>query len=255
MKKTIIALGVVVLAGCSSTEYPVYKNTVFENFVPVETPKEASRHTKSAVTITDLGRVSEQIVPPVNVQACEGTKLLVKEITRDGKPALTEVMEVVDPFAGMHVRRILVENNTKHTITLGTVDAILIDPNGNDHEMSSRDTLERYIRAKRPCSSTRTVISAFDTVPFLANQIRVRPSRDMEVFVPFPNKNDLAMRGEWSFQLLDFPTGTDVSGAISKRDTFTFPIIMEQIQTTVRSQKDGLFSPWREIDRNTITIE
>jgi hypothetical protein len=255
MKKLIITLAAIALAGCSSTEYPVFKNTVYKNFMPVEKSKDDSRQTKSAVTITDLGKVNEQIVPPVNVQACDGTQLLVTQVTRDGKPALKEVMEIVDPFANMHVRRVMIENNTDHTITLGTVDGILIDPNGNDHEMSSRDSLERHIQSQRPCSSTRAVVAAFDTVPFLANQIRVRPGRKEEVFVPFPNRNQLSMAGEWSFQLLDFPTGTQASGAVSSRDAFTFPIFMEEMQTTVRSQKDSFFAPWREIERNTVTIE
>lgn len=254
MKKIMIVLVAGVLSGCAATEYPVYKNTVYENYVAVEKTRAASRLTKSSVTVTDLGRVSEKIVPPVNVQACAGTELSYTQITRDGKAVLKENMEVVDPFSNMHIRRVMIENNTKHTITLGTVDAILVDPNGNDNEMSNRDSLERYIRSKRLCSSTRAVIAAFDTVPFLANQIKVRPGRDKEVFVPFPNKDNLAMRGEWSFQLLDFPTGTDVSGSISKRDAFSFPIMVEQTRTTVRSQKDSFFSPWVEIERNAVTM-
>lgn len=255
MKKLICIVAVGILSGCSSTEYPIFKDTVYENFAAVEKSKAASRQTKSSVTITDLGRVSEQIVPPVKVQACDGTKLLVTQITVNGQPALKEVMEVVDPFARMHVRRVMITNDTQHTITLGTVDAILVDPNGNDHESSSRDTLERHIRAKRPCSSTRMVTAAFDTVPFLTNQIKVRPGRDIEVFVPFPNKNDLAMRGEWSFQILDFPTGTDASGAVSKRDAFSFPIEINQTRTTVKSKKDSFFGPWTEVDRSSTTIE
>lgn len=255
MKKLICIFAVCVMSGCSSTEYPIFKNTVYENFAAIEKSKEASRQTKSSVTVTDLGRVSEQIVPPVKVQACDGSKLLVTQITVNGQPALKEVMETVDPFSNMHVRRVMIENDTKHTITLGTVDGILVDPNGNDHEMSSRDSLERHIRSKRPCSTTRDVIAAFDTVPFLANQIRVRPGRNMEVFVPFPNKNELAIKGEWSFQLLDFPTGTDVSGAVSKRDTFTFPIEINQTRTTVKSKKDSFFGPWTEVERDTVTVD
>lgn len=255
MKRLFVITGILAVGGCMSTEYPVFKNEKFNDFVAIEATKAASTKTKNSVSITDLGKVSEQIVPPVQVQACDGMKLLIKEVIRNGKPAYEEVMEVVNPFDGMHVRRVMIKNDTNHTITLGTVDAILVDPNGNDHEMSNRDSLERYINSKRPCSSTRAITASFDSVPFLANQIKVRPGRNKEVFAPFANKRDLAIKGEWSFQLLDFPTRTDASGAVSRRASFVFPIEIEQTSTTVRYQKDGLFSPWVEIDRNTTTIE
>jgi hypothetical protein len=255
MKKLAMILIVGILSGCSATEYPIFKTANYNNFVPTDSPLTEARQTKSSVTITDLGRVSDQIVPLVNVQACDGSKLLVSEGTKDGKPVYNNVMENVDPFSGVYVRRVRIENDTKHSITLGTVDAILVDPNGNDNEMANANTLERLIYANRPCPSTRQLTNAFNSVAFLSNQIKVRQGRDVEVIVPFHGKSNLSIAGEWSFQLLDFPTGTDVSGAVSKRDSFMFPIIMEQTRTTIKSQKDGFFSPWVEVERNTVKID
>jgi uncharacterized protein YxeA len=260
MKKIIILLIAGILAGCATTEYPIYKSEVYDNFTPVTKSKEESRQTKSSVTITDLGRVTEQIIPPAYVQACEGEKVLYKQVKKtDFLGNVTyvneEIMESIDPFEGMHIRRISLNNNTGHTIKLVDVDAVLVDPNGNDHAMSSRERLERHINSKRPCSSTRAVISAFGDVAFLANPIRVRPGRDVEVFVPFPNKDNLAIPGEWLFEINDFPTRTADSGAVTKRDSFRFPIEMKQTATTVKLQKDSFFSPWKEIDRQTIDVE
>jgi hypothetical protein len=261
MNKIIILLMIGILGGCGSTEYPTYKSTVYENFTEASKSKEVSRQTKYAITITDLGRVSEQIIPPVTVQACNGNQLLFTEVKKHnyttGKDYYVrqQATEAVNPFDGMHIRRLSIVNDTDHTVKLMDVDAVLVDPNGNDHEMSNRDSLERHINAKRPCSSTREVIAGFNNVAFLANPIRVRPGRNMEVYVPFPNKDTLAIKGEWLFEINDFPVKTSDSGAVSKRASFRFPIDIKQTRTTVKSQKDSFFAPWKEADRQTTDME
>jgi hypothetical protein len=77
----------------------------------------------------------------------------------------------------------------------------------------------------------------------------------VQVYVPFPSKDNLDLAGEWLFQINDFPTRTAESGEITKRDSFSFPIEVKQTATTVNLQKDGIFSGWKEIDRQTVDVK
>lgn len=159
MKMLVIEI---LVAGCETT--PQARTLVLHTYL-IKSVGNAQKQTKENITVQDMCE-AKQVVRPVRVQACGGTRLLFKqrEATRrrDGRRykevRSVPVFETVDPLRGICVRWVKITNNSEHNPVFSRLDPVLVDCAGNDLEGLRAEVLIQNIRAGRPCSSTHALI-------------------------------------------------------------------------------------------------
>ena len=250
----LIAIVALAAAGCASG--PETRTIIQETF-SIEAIEGTSRQIIGNVTVEDLGE-AQQIIPPMEVQACDGPFLLVREVTRktnEGEKYIEEypVLETVDPFQGIYVRRLKIGNDTEHTMRLDRIDAVMVDAAGNDNELMTKSALRMDILAKRPCPSTQGLIEYLRSVKLLGADIRIRPGRSTVLFAAFSGV-DKRVTGDWTLELNEVPVATDPAGEIVRIASFEFPLQAKGYRTITIQRREGWLEPWVEIQRRTIEI-
>ena len=251
----LAVISAVFLSGCASG--PQTRVVVRESFSIVAIGDKSSL-TKGRITIEDMGELSH-IIPPVRVQACEGSFLKysrVKATTGKGKTHTKRrpVFEAVDPLRHLYVRRLKIRNDAEHILHLDRAETVLVDAAGNDNKGMTKGQLRRFWRAARPCPSTRRVIASLRGLKFLGSNIRILPGRVARVLVAFP-RIDKRILGDWALEIHGLPVDTDNTGKISRVASFAFPLASRGYRTTIEMRKEELLAPWREISRRTEAIK
>ncbi len=248
------------LSACT-TQYPEFRDLVRYRYLISDVPQTSRVQRQQAVTIHDQGEALN-VISPVEVQACDGRQLRYSTIEKtrkvDGKKVKYKetkpVMVKVDPLADIYLRRVQFHNGTPHTLSFASMDIVFVDPTGTDYPMASRRQLAQFMRADRPCPSTRGLIKALSSLTLLNPQQTLLPNRTRAVYLAFPDLK-LTTPGRWRLELHNVPTKTNRAGGIVRRTSFTFPFDVKKYQLTVRQRKEGLFKPWREVSRNKVEIK
>ena len=250
-----LVLPVLLLFGCATG--PQTQVLVRDSFV-MEAVDGTSKQTLGGVTAEDLGEQAD-VVPPVRVQACKGSRLLFREVKQRDKKGKTHtkrrpVFVEVDPFRNLHVRRLKIRNDTEHVLSLKRIEAVFVDAAGNDNEGMTRATLRRYLRSARPCPSTRAVVASLRSLKFLGSNIRLRPGRVTQVLAVFSGI-DRRILGDWTLELHGVPVETDPAGRVSRVASLSFPFRTRGYRTTVERRKETTFGPWQELSRKVEEID
>ena len=252
---TLFLVVTLVSEGCATG--PQVKTIVRDTF-SIEAIEGTSRQTVGNVTVEDLGE-AQGILTPVEVQACDGPFLVtrkLKRITKEGEEYTEEhpVLEIVDPFQGVYVRRLKIRNDTEHTMRLNRIDAVLLDAAGNDNELMTKSMLGQDLLARRPCPSTRGLIENLRSVKLLGADIRIRPGREAVLFAAFSGV-DRRIVGDWTLELNEMSVSTNSAGEVSRVASFEFPLLVKGYRTVITLEKNGLFEPWVEVHRRTDEVQ
>ena len=247
--------GIIVLASCATG--PLNETLVKESY-SLEAINKNLKRTIGNITVEDLGEPPD-VLAPVRVQACKGRRLVFDEvkITRSKGKTHTQrrpVYEEVDPFEGLYVRRLNIRNDSKHSLSLNRVEAVLLDAAGNDNVGMSKAMISRILYRERPCSSTRDLISSWRSLKVLGNNIRLRPGRTARVLVIF-SRIDKSIPGDWTLQLHGFPVEKDRAGKVTHVASFEIPLVSRGYRTTIERRKETMLGPWRVIRKSREPIE
>ena len=88
----------------------------------------------------------------------------------------------------------------------------------------------------------------------LGKNTRVRRGREDTFLVAFSGV-DKSITGDWVLELNDFPVATNAAGQVTRLTSFRFPLEPRGYRTTIRQRKEGMFTPWVEIGRQTEEIK
>ncbi len=245
---TVATLG----SGCADDGKPRFRTVVADTFA-IEAVGDASKQTKRSIAVEDMGE-AQQVVRPMQVQACDGPHLRYAERKISRKIKQVPVYETVDPLQGIYVRRLKIRNDTDNVMRLNRIDVVLVDAAGNDNEGMSKEILEQNIRAARPCSSTQALVNSLRSLKILGSDARIRPGRAVEMLAAFTSV-DKSIVGDWTLEMNDFPVATNQAGEVIQVTSFKFPLVSKGYRTSIKYRKDSFFSPWAEVDRKTEEID
>lgn len=235
------------LTACIASE-PQTRVRTLDSFAIV-TVEDQKAQKVDEVAIQDMGEVKD-LIRPIQIQACEGSRLLFKEVRTSQGIRRERVMVTVDPLLGVYVRRLRVTNDTTNVLNLNRADAVLVDAAGNDNELADTEIITQNILARFPCGTGQAAANTLRPLKMLGSDVRIRPGREVTFYAMFLNV-DPSIVGDWILELNDFPVQTDAKGEVSKVAQFKFDLIAKGFRTRITEKKMGLLSPWVETDRAT----
>ena len=246
---------VLILPACKSG--PESKIVVKEHFSIAKAGKRA-KQTWAGIEITDLGEPTA-VARPVRVQSCRGRYLKFAERKVRGKKGKTRLVrrpiyEVVHPLEGLYVRGLKIRNGSPHVLSLGRVEAVLLDAAGNDNENMSKAKIGRMLRGARPCRSTRGVIASLRSLKILGSDIRLHPDRSARIFAVFSGV-DKTILGDWTLRLHGISVETDRYGRGSRVAPFAFSLVARGYRTAVEMRRDSAFGRWKVVRKTTEPIK
>lgn len=161
---------------------------------------------------------------------------------------------VIDPPAF----ELRIRNQTGHVVRLNGVVIKLIGPDGTSYDAldhaSARAELEESIAAARArgidlsAASASELVSAQKQLKFLSENAQLLPEVSETFIVAFATPvgrtekevNDwLARQSSFRLKVFDIPTRTDAAGAVTKRVSFEFPVVVKTFRETYEDGPEG----------------